>query len=175
VEEEDRLRVQRTWLRGSTTGRAALVLSFAHVSQPGGLDTSLVVGTVIDAAAAYFRGALPLRAVMTDRQGTPGLVEAMPGEATALAALAGYAAALAQNPWLERFPTALTAVVPMRRGDAWAVADGEGRLLPLRRNFGLAWELLALSGGSPIGLFGEWDGESQLPLSAFAAGRLVAL
>jgi len=117
VEEEDRLRVQRTWLRGSKTGRAALVLSFAHVSQPGGLDTSLVVGTAVDAAAAYFPGALPLRAVMTDRQGTPGLVEQMPGEATALAAVAGYAAALALNPWIERFPIALTSVVPVRRGD----------------------------------------------------------
>jgi hypothetical protein len=70
---------------------------------------------------------------------------------------------------------ALTSVVPVRRGDAWAVADVEGRLLPLRRTFGPAWELLALSGGSPVGLFGEWDGESLLPLSAFAGGRLVAL
>jgi hypothetical protein len=175
VEEEDRLRVQRTWLRGSTTGRATLVLSFAHVSQPGGLVTSLVVGTAVDATAAYFPGALSLRAVMTDRQGTPGLLESMPGEVTALAAVAKYAAALARNPWLERFPMALTSVVPVRRGEAWAVADGEGRLLPLRRTFGPAWELLALSGGSPVGLFGEWDGESLLPLSACAGGRLVAL
>jgi hypothetical protein len=175
VEEEDRLRVQRTWLRGSGSGRTALVLSFAHVSQPGGLDTSLVVGTAIDAAAAYFPGALPLRAVMTDRQGTPGLVEAMPGAATALAALGDYAAALAQNPWIERFPLALSSVVPVQRAEAWAVADREGRLLPLRNAFAGGWELRALSGGGPVGVFGEWDGESLLPLSALAGGRLIVL
>jgi hypothetical protein len=175
VEEEDRLRVQRTWLRGTSTGRAALVLNFAHVSQPGGLDTSLVVGTSVDAAAAYFPSAYPLRAVITDRQGTAGLVEHMPGESTALAALAGYSAALAQNPWIERLPVTLTSVVPVRRGEGWAVADGEGRVLPLRPTFTLGWELRALSGGAPLGVFGEWDGESLLPLSAFAGGRLVAL
>ena len=175
VDEEDRLRVQRTWLRGSASGRPALVLSFAHVSQPGGLDTSLVVGTAVDAAVAYFPAAFPLRAVMAERHGAPALVDHMPGDATALGGLASYAAALAQSPWLERFPMALTSVVPVRRGHEWAVADGEGRLLPLRRAFGLAWELRALSGGGAIGLFGEWDGESLLPLGAFVGGRLVAL
>ena len=113
---------------------------------------------------------------MTDRQGTPGLVEAMPGQATALAALGDYAAALAQNPWIERFPLALSAVVPARRREGWAVADRDRRLLPLRPAFAGGWELLALSGGGPVGVFGEWDGESLLPLSAFrgrATGRAV--
>jgi len=79
------------------------------------------------------------------------------------------------NPWLERYPLGLSPAVPVRREDSWAVADGEGRLLPLRRGFALGWELRAVSGGSPIGLFGEWDGESLLPLSASAGGRLIAL
>jgi hypothetical protein len=175
VEEEDRLRVQRTWLWGTNGGRAALALSFAHVSQPGGLDTGFAVGTAVDATVAYFPGAVPLRAVVSDRQVAPGPSDRMPGYADATAALRAYGAALAQNPWVERFPMPLTSVLPARQGEGWAVADQGARLLPLRRTFAGGWELLALSGGAPLGLFGEWDGDSLLPLSAFADGRLVAL
>jgi hypothetical protein len=34
---------------------------------------------------------------------------------------------------------------------------------------------LALSGGHPIDVFGEWDGYSFSPLSAVAEGRLASL
>src|SRR5262249_15952413 len=40
VEEEDRLRVQRIWLWGERSGRAALILHFAHGQQP--LDARFV-------------------------------------------------------------------------------------------------------------------------------------
>ena len=57
--EEDRLRAQRRWLRGESTGRYALALHFAHASQP--LDAGLVPGTALDAELAFFPGAAPLR------------------------------------------------------------------------------------------------------------------
>jgi hypothetical protein len=173
VEAEDRLIAQRTWLWGRDSGRAALVLSFTHASQPGGLDTSLVVGTAIDADVVYFPGAYPLRALVAQRHAPPAQVEQFPGHANVLAALAAYAAALAHNPWIERFPMPLSEVVPVKRDGGWAVADAQSRLLPLPRAYAKSWELLALSGGEAIGLFGEWDGENYLPLCAWAAGRLV--
>jgi hypothetical protein len=37
------------------------------------------------------------------------------------------------------------------------------------------WKLLALSGGYPITIFGEWNGRSLLPISAWADGRHVEL
>ena len=36
-------------------------------------------------------------------------------------------------------------------------------------------KLLAMSGGHPITVFGEWAGDFFVPLSAFADDRLVAL
>ena len=35
------------------------------------------------------------------------------------------------------------------------------------------WSLLALSGGYPLTVFGEWDGEAFLPLGAWVEGRFV--
>jgi hypothetical protein len=69
-EEQDRLLARRVWLRGRSTGRPALVLSFAPVGQA--LDASLVVGTTIDADLAFYPGAVPLRALVAERHG-PGL------------------------------------------------------------------------------------------------------
>ena len=77
VEEEDRIRAQRRWLRGESTGRFALALHFAHASQP--LDAGLVPGTAFDAELAFFPGAVPLRALVKERHGPASPMGAMPG------------------------------------------------------------------------------------------------
>jgi hypothetical protein len=171
VEEEERLRTQRRWLWGETTGRPALVLHFAFGTAL--LDTSLVPGTVLDAELVFFPGACPLRALVKDRFAPPEPIADPPGHDTLEAALAGYAAALGRNPWIERFPLALRAVQPVRRGEAWQVRDASGAYLLLSPQFATPWKLMALSGGQPLGLFGEFDGEVVLPLSLWVENRFV--
>ena len=102
VEEEDRLRAQRRWLLGESTGRFALALHFAHASQP--LDAGLVPGTALDAELAFFPGAVPLRALVKQRLGTTAPMGAMPGHDSATEATAAYASSLSRNPWLEPAP-----------------------------------------------------------------------
>jgi hypothetical protein len=166
VEEEERLRVQRTWLWGANSGRAALVLQFAHSSQP--LDVNLLPGTGVDAELVFYPGAYPLRALVKTRHAPPAPLETMPGYATVAAASDAYAAALARDPWIEAFPLPLQAVVPIRHGEAWAVRDEEGQILPLAARRERGWHLVALSGGHPLALIGEWDGDSLLPLGVWA-------
>jgi hypothetical protein len=173
VDDEERLRVQRTWLRGEATGRHALVLVFAHGREP--LDTSLIPGTVLDAELGFHPSALPLRAVAGERHAAPSALNAMPGHASVDEALAAHASAVAAHPWLESFPVSLSSVVPIRSGDGWAARDADGAILPIVAEFANGWELMALSGGHPLALFGEWDGERLLPLGAFANGRFTSL
>lgn len=165
VGADDKLRVQRTWLWGQASGRAALVLHFAAAKQP--LDTSLVVGTRLDADLTFYPGAYPLRALVKARPAPAVPLYDLPGHASIAAGLAAYAAGLAAYPWLDLFPLPLTAVVPIRAGDGWAVRDGAGQVLPLSPRFERGWHLLALSGGHPLGLFGEWDGAVLRPLGAW--------
>jgi hypothetical protein len=173
VEDEDHLRVQRTWLWGETHARPALILAFAAPGQP--LDRSLVPGTTLDAELVYFPGAYPLRALVQQRHGPPTPTIGAPGYADLADATAAYASALAVFTWLERFPMPLQAVTPTRIGERWTIRDGAGRALPLAAGFAHGWRLLALSGGRPLALFGEWNGTTLLPLSASAGEEFRTL
>jgi hypothetical protein len=173
TETEDRLRVQRTWLWGRDTARPALLLQFAPLSQA--IEGALPPGIGFDAELVYYPGAVPLRALIKEHLGQPTPLSALPGWPTIAAGVEAYATALAADPWLELFPLPLHAVVPIRECDGWAVRDGAGHLLPLSPRFGLGWELLAIGGGHPVILFGEWDGDSLLPLSVSEEGRFRPL
>ena len=173
VEDEDRLRVGRTWLRGQETGRDALVLQFAHATQA--LETSLVPGSALDADLAFYPSAYPLRALITARHGSPAPLVSLPGCSSLPQATGAYAAALARLPWLERFPTALADVTPQRDGTRWIVRDAGDAILPLTVPDERGWALLALSGGHPLALFGTWDGDALSPLSAFTDDRFYPL
>jgi hypothetical protein len=170
VEQEERLRVQRVWLWGETTRRAAMILHFAHGHLP--LDASLVTGTKFEAELVFYPGAFALRALVKERFSEVEQAAALPGYETISAAVAAYAAALARHPWIERFPMLLTNITPVRRNDEWALHDYDGRVLPIHSSVD-AWVILAMSGGHPLALFGEWDGDSLWPLSAWAENELV--
>ncbi len=171
--EEEQLRVQRTWLWGIETERQAVILAFAAPGQS--LDRSLVPGTLIDAELTFFRGTFPLRALVKERETPPQTMEAMPGYGSIRAAIAHYAAGLALNPWLETFPCPLQQVIPQHTPHGWSITDQEGVSLPIATADIQGWRMLGVSGGHPISLFGEWDGEQLHPLSAWAEGQFVRL
>jgi hypothetical protein len=174
IEEEDRLRTQRTWLFGANSRRPALCLSFsAGANQP--LDISLVPGTALDAELVFFPGAWPLRALVKERHGAPE--SAAPGRAHDTIAEANRIAAeaIAANPWIELVPFALGAVTPVRRPHGWIVRDAAGDALPLEIPEARAWKLCAVAAGRPVALAGEWDGNKLTPLSVWAEGRFLRL
>ncbi|HEY7198883.1 MAG TPA: SWIM zinc finger family protein [Candidatus Dormibacteraeota bacterium] len=172
VREDERLRVQRTWLQEAGGGRPALVLDFAALQQP--LDPSLVPGTSLRAELAFYPASLPLRALVVDRDDEPAPLDGIPGAPDSGAALRGFAAALAANPWLDRAPMAIRGVVPVREDGVVALADAGGARLPLAPGpAGLV--LQAVSGGHPIDVFGEWDGAALTALSAWADGEFSAV
>ena len=169
IELGDQVQTQRTWLHGED-GRPALVLDFAPPH--GTLDRSLEVGTVVTAELAFYPGAAPLRALVARKHDEEPARSAV-GAADADEALAGRAAALAKNPWIERWPVALRAAVPVRvEEDRWEIHAGE-RALPLRVTDDVGWRMLALSGGEPAGIYGEWLRGELRPLAGHAVGRTV--
>ena len=65
---------------------------------------------------------------------------------------------------------------PVAEGDGWAVRDTEGRCCRSHPRFTGGWQLLALSGGHPLILFGEWDGDILRPPEQVCAdGRSAAI
>ena len=172
VIEQERLRVQRTWLWGVETGRPALVLDFAPPGAP--LEPRPAPGMAFEAALAFHPSATPLRALPAD----PGPLSEAPGSfgtGGAQDALRAVADAVAANPWLDEWPVVLRAAVPDGRDDGpWTLTAPDGALA-LGGSSGARWRLLAVSGGRPVSVFGLWDGEALRPLAAGDGVRTVAL
>ena len=172
VIEQERLRVQRTWLWGEESARPALLLDFAPPGAP--LEPRPAPGMALEASLAFHPSATPLRALLAD----PGSVEPAPGSfgsGGAGEALRTVASAVAANPWLDEWPVGLRSAVPDGRSDgAWTVTTEDGALT-LGGSDGARWRLLAVSGGRPVSLFGLFDGQTLKPLAAGDGERTVAL
>jgi hypothetical protein len=172
VDDEERIRVQRNWLLGEGTGRRALVLQFAvgEASFPA----LFAPGSRFEGALAFWPGAWPQRALVQERRDAGEPLRELPpapGSESLDGFLAGAAEALARVPWMDRFLCVVRGVVPVADADgsqAWRVVDREGGALPLIR--GDHWLLLALSGGGPVDLAAEWDGDELMPLGVLAGG-----
>jgi hypothetical protein len=173
VREDERLRTRRTWLWGYSSDRPAVVTE--TVPAIADFPPGLLVGTAIDAEVGFYPGAVPMRALVVTRHSEPQPVPSMPGHDSIEDALATYGEALGRNPWLDRWPLALTAVVPVQRGRGWHLRDMAGAVLRITGEDEQLWRLAALAGGHPSGVFGEWEDARLRPFSAFADGRLVAL
>jgi hypothetical protein len=176
--DQDRLRSRRTWLHGRTSGRYALVLSYAAAGQS--LDDSLTVGTEADAELAFYPAAVPMRALVAVKhdQARAGA----PDGGTVAELLASWAKALGADPWLDSWPavlaatpvTPVTPVTPARSGRP-CLLDANGDALPLHPGAGDCWPLFALSGGGPLTVAGEWSPRGLWPLTGWDQTGAVPL
>jgi hypothetical protein len=172
VEQEERLRTRHTWLWGQQTGRAALLLDFAAAGQD--LEAGLVPGVEADLTLAFYPSAYPLRAAIKHKHNLQSM-QAMPGFDRLAEAADAFGAALARYPGLETIPVALNGMKLAAHAERLWVRDADGGAWPISLRFAAYWRLQALSGGHPVGVFGEWDGHTLLPLSVWAGNRLVPL
>jgi SWIM zinc finger len=163
---EDRIEVRRCWLRGERTGRWAMLLSFAAFQQA--LDTSLVVGTTIDADLHRYPGS-GLRALLGRRaelQPAP-----RPAGVTIADGLAEVGAAIACEPWLERHPTCLLASVARDRGRL-LLTDVTGSV-PLVLGDASAAVLVAAAADGPLTVTVEWTPRGMIPLTIHLDDRAI--
>jgi len=173
IDDGERVRTQRAWLRGATSGQTALVLQFTPLGTR--FESALVTGTKLPARLAYWPSAAPQRALIVERTAPASPLGAAPAGSDVESALAGYADLLAKCPWLGASLLVLADVVPLPAAgpEPYALVDASGAALPLR---GSAHDvLLALSGGHPLTLAGEWDGYAFSPRTVWAEDRRVSL
>ncbi len=168
-----------TWLWGWESKRFALILQSTHISKP--LERSLFPGTCFEGELVFFQSGYPLRAIIKQHHSPLTPFSYMPGENRITTALSQYTKALSSQPWIEKFPLSLQAVIPQQYKNGFALRDSTNHILPLSPNFDQGWQLLAISGGNPINVFGEWNCDSFtrqrhrfLPLSAWAEDCFIS-
>ncbi len=164
---EDRIEVRRHWLRGATSGRWALLLSFAAYRQS--LDTSLTVGTAVAADLHRYPGPA-LRALVGTRHGEP-IEPARPPAVGVTAACDEIGTLLVAEPWLDRVPFTVTASVAVD-GNRFALTDTSGTLPLIAAGRSLA-TLLAVAGGETVDVTCEWTPHGVVPLTLHVADRSI--
>jgi hypothetical protein len=164
---EDRIEVRRHWLRGTTSGRWALLLSFAAYRQS--LDTSLTVGTAITADLHRYPGPA-LRALIGTRHGDP-TGPARPTAVDVVSACDEVGRMLANEPWLDRVPFTVDASIAVH-GTRFALTD-DGGTLPLITGGRSLATLLAVAGGESIEATCEWTPHGVVPLTVHLADRSI--
>jgi len=170
TEEDEKLKLRRSWLIGKHSGARPLILDFAAGSQP--LDTSIVVGSEFTGEVVFYPARLPQRALVKSRGDSVPLSGSIASGAdpTIEAAFDRYAQALAACPWITQFPMILQNARLTRSRERWSLADNLGAALPLRPSFCRAlqlWRLVTACKNGPLTVTLEWDGESALPIGAF--------
>jgi hypothetical protein len=171
--EDDRLRVQYTWLAGLESGRSALLLDFAVGNQP--LPAAFRIGQVADAELVYFDGAPLLRALVKQRFASAPTRHTLPPALDVAGLQSRFATLLAENPLLERWPAVLGPVRTSLNSAQMQLIDAAGRRVTLARSFRHGWLFDALAGGGALNVFGQWDGHVFDPVSVEHDGQLFSL
>jgi hypothetical protein len=167
VDDEDRIRAQRTWVIGKSTKRSAMILQFAPNNQP--FAEPIVPGMEWNGTLIFYPGASRQRARLGPREHT---MEPSSEPFDSVPAWSFFfqrvSEAVSRQPWT----TAVGGVVSHVRwspGTSWAVVDREQHSVPiLGANH---WRLFAVSGGHEVDLAGEWDGKAFRPLGMWFQGE----
>ena len=157
---------RRVWLHGWNSGKKALLLEYAFGATS--YEHRYWVGSVWRGELAYYSPAYAQRATWVQAEPLSNFDAVKPLPATNFqTALIDYSEALSQNPWLQRFPVVLDHLHAQWTSDeSLLLLDEQGQQVPLVELLPpLQWKILALSGGHPISLLGEWDGQRFRPLS----------
>jgi hypothetical protein len=162
---------RRIWLRGARSGRMALLLAFGAMQAAPTL--ALPVGALYEGEMAFHPEALPLRAQLEPAEAKPSL--SGPEGGTLRDAAAAFGAALAVDPWQEGWPVVIREAVPTLGNGRGKLSDSEGRSVPLECEDSALWRLLAVSGGHPVTVFGEYTDTGLEPVTVWAGGAAVSL
>lgn len=182
LEREARLHERRVWLQGRNSQRMALLLDFAYAGKA--FEHSWSIGTEVVATLAFYPGADPLRAILVETVETMDTAPAAPASGAALDPWQVLAARMAANPWAMGWPLCLEPVVLQYGAGQPGAAQpwflrwqdkAQDKAIALCMDSDDAWRLLALSGGMPLRVFGEWDGECLRPLTAWLANGSTVL
>lgn len=169
---ENDLQTERCWLLGSRTNKYAVILSFAVNGNNSG--SGLITGTSIDAELIYYPGSKQLRALLKEIHGTSQIINS--GGYTDISdMLKDRTAFLKENPWIRRHPALIKNVCAEYANGSVHIKDINHHILPVRQNNKSMWNLLAISGGLEIDVFGIVQEEQFFVISCFSGQQFNRL
>lgn len=160
---EEQLTVRRTWLMGENTGETALLLDFSFGNQ--GFDNHWKVNDAFEGGLVFYPSVFPQRAILKAKEGVPSERPVINGFQTIEKFQKAIAEAISKNPWMSNFPAFFEKAIPVFEDENWFLADESGAAIPMQVKELMGWKMLAISGGNPIRVFGEWRDNKLYPMS----------
>lgn len=122
-------------------------------------------GTRFEGTIVLYPGPTPQRGLIKTRNPELQTFGSISFATTLSRAFELYSDALLGNPWILAYPFLLKGVIPDYNNGQLSLFDEERNSLPVSQPLTFSWPLLALSGGDPLIVFGEWVENSFLPRS----------
>ena len=162
--QEEQLTARRSWFVGANTKRLALVLEFTFGRNKFDIDWNMHSGYI--AGLVYYPGTFSLRGHLFDVETMKRPQVPIPAYDLLSKFQQQFAIAVAKNPWIRAFPCSLRGMRMIASDEDVFIRDKEGTIIPIaQKSQEKTWSLIAISGGAPISLFGEWNGYDFTPLS----------
>jgi len=173
----DNVLERRVWVQGTQSKKEALIQDFAFLAGAS-FEQQYIVGSALEGELVYYPAAYPQRAIFKNCVLVDFAITELPIAADYIQDFQKkYASALRQNPWLRLVSVVLHKVLPYKDGkDNFFLLDAENRVLPLANPRARSiWRMLAMSGGYPISLIGEWNGTAFEALSLWKDNNIESL
>ncbi len=176
---EDKMTIRANYIQGARSHRIGMLLQFGIGSQP--LPPPLMVGSYRSGAVYFYPSATPLRVVFSPElqpiaAASTDLGPSIPPAQNIPSLLTNYAELLAHNPLVEQYPFVLRDVTLLSSAGKWLICPRDGaHALRVAATFSNPWKLMSLAGGHEIDVFGLWDGDRFMPLSATVSGVIYNL
>ena len=159
---------RQIWLWGIQQQQYGCVVDFSFGGQP--YEQQFFIGQILDGALTYYPSNYPQRAIIPQFNSI-GLTHDAPNysmHTSIESAMNAYTEAIAQQPWLYEFPIVMENMLPIVDEDKsfMGLMDSDQKIMPLGNTIDKSiWQMIGLSGGNPITVFGTWDGQRYDVLS----------
>jgi SWIM zinc finger len=152
--EEEGIKFRRMWCYGLYTQQIGLLLEFAFNS---GFETAMQTGKSYDATAIFYPSNYLQRLIFTNYAENLTVNYPTKGYQNFDAFADAHAFALSRNAWLRQFPALIDHVIPYQDSNNKYLIDKNKKSLVIYTTDAMFLKLLAVSGGAPISVFGEWE------------------
>jgi hypothetical protein len=172
----DGLQERRVWLMHIETGKTALLQDFIFFGSSS-FEYNYRLGAVYEMEIYYYPATLQQRAVMfsINFKDNPYDIASF-GYPDFEVLMTNLSALIQLNPWLKHDAMILNQVIPVFDKKERFIVDNLFRKIPLKKcSDKKMMKLLALSGGEPISISGEFDFNSFDVLAYIKEGRLIKL
>ncbi len=169
----DNALMRKTWLRGIHKNRFALIVEYDYTN--AGFSFHWQLGRIYQADMYFFPRTIPLRAIAGQTTLTTKKIEDIKGINNFIDFKNKYQNYLAQQPWLSNIPELFLQVSPIKIEKRFYLLDQYQQTIALENDELKNWKAIAVSGGHPLDIFGEWDGRHFKIKTIIHNNRLINL